>query len=96
MQSVVLKTVIVACAVACFNSEMARASEPAYSPYADVTYPMQVYWGDTHLHTTNSLDARTNEVTLNVEDDTGLRVANRWLQPTASPRAWHVPWISWW
>ena len=67
MQFVVLKTVIAACAVACFNSEMARASESAYSPYADVSYPSRVYWGDTHLHTTNSLDARVFGVTLDVE-----------------------------
>ena len=38
-----------------------------YSPYADVTYPTQVFWGDTHLHTTNSLDARAFGVTLDVE-----------------------------
>ena len=40
---------------------------PHYSPYADVTYPTQVFWGDTHLHTTNSLDARAFGVTLDVE-----------------------------
>ena len=68
MKSVVLKTVIAACAVACFASSLARASEPGYSPYVDLSYPTQVYWGDTHLHTTNSLDARTMGVTLDVED----------------------------
>ena len=30
--------------------------------------PTRVLWGDTHLHTTNSLDARTLGVTLTVED----------------------------
>ena len=40
---------------------------PHYSPYADVTHPTQVFWGDTHLHTTNSLDARAFGVTLDVE-----------------------------
>lgn len=29
----------------------------SYSPYADVTYPRNVYWGDTHLHTNLSADA---------------------------------------
>ena len=29
-----------------------------YSPYAGRAYPTQVFWGDTHLHTANSLDAR--------------------------------------
>ena len=46
----------------------ASSAETAYSPYADATYPTRVLWGDTHLHTTNSLDARTAGVTLDVED----------------------------
>ena len=28
-----------------------------YSPYAGRGYPTRVYWGDTHLHTANSMDA---------------------------------------
>ncbi len=28
-----------------------------YSPYAGWNYPMRVYWGDTHLHTSFSMDA---------------------------------------
>ena len=30
---------------------------PSYSPRAGRSYPMEVYWGDTHLHTTYSPDA---------------------------------------
>ena len=30
---------------------------PGYSPYAGRNFPTQVYWGDTHVHTDNSLDA---------------------------------------
>ncbi len=30
---------------------------PTYSPYAQRTFPSRVYWGDTHLHTSLSLDA---------------------------------------
>ncbi len=29
----------------------------AYSPYAQRSFPSQVYWGETHLHTGLSLDA---------------------------------------
>jgi hypothetical protein len=31
--------------------------KPGYSPYTGRSYPMRVYWGDTHLHTAISLDA---------------------------------------
>ena len=31
--------------------------EDRYSPYADRNFPVQVYWGDTHLHTGMSFDA---------------------------------------
>ena len=41
---------------------------PGYSPYAGRNFPTQVYWGDTHLHTNNSLDARAFGVTLGPED----------------------------
>ena len=67
MQSVVRK-IAAACGMACFGTPMVLAAEPVYSPYADVSYPRQVLWGDTHLHTTNSLDARILGVTLDVED----------------------------
>ena len=39
-----------------------------YSPYAGRHFPTKVYWGDTHLHTDNSLDARAFGVQLGPED----------------------------
>lgn len=30
--------------------------KPSYSPYAGRNFPTEVYWGDTHVHTNNSLD----------------------------------------
>ena len=39
-----------------------------YSPYAQRGFPTRVYWGDTHVHTDNSLDARGFGVTLDVAD----------------------------
>jgi hypothetical protein len=41
---------------------------PGYSPYAGRNFPNKVLWGDTHLHTDNSLDARAFGVTLGPED----------------------------
>ena len=44
------------------------AKKPGYSPYAGRGFPTQVYWGDTHVHTDNSLDARGFGVTLGPEE----------------------------
>ena len=38
-----------------------------YSPYSGKNYPTKVLWGDTHLHTNLSLDARAFGVTLGPE-----------------------------
>ena len=54
--------------MACFGPPVVLAAEPGYSPYADVSYPRQVLWGDTHLHTINSLDARILGLTMGAED----------------------------
>jgi hypothetical protein len=40
---------------------------PGYSPYARRNYPTRVLWGDTHLHTANSLDAAAFGNTLGPE-----------------------------
>ncbi|MEP5566484.1 MAG: DUF3604 domain-containing protein [Halioglobus sp.] len=41
--------------------------EDGYSPYAGKKFPTQVLWGDTHLHTSLSLDARAFGVTVDPE-----------------------------
>lgn len=41
---------------------------PGYSPYAGRNFPTKVLWGDTHLHTSNSLDARAFGVILGPEE----------------------------
>ena len=42
--------------------------EPSYSPYAGRSYPTIPLWGDTHLHTSLSLDARALGATLGPEE----------------------------
>ena len=37
--------------------EKAYPPKRPYSPYADRNFPERVYWGDTHLHTSFSMDA---------------------------------------
>jgi hypothetical protein len=41
---------------------------PGYSPYAGRNFPNKVLWGDTHLHTNLSLDARAFGVILGPEE----------------------------
>jgi len=41
--------------------------KPGYSPYAGRHFATHVFWGDTHVHTSNSLDARAFGVTLGPE-----------------------------
>ncbi len=41
---------------------------PGYSPYAGRNFPTRVLWGDTHLHTANSLDAAAFGNTLGPEE----------------------------
>jgi hypothetical protein len=42
--------------------------ERPYSPYAGDAVPTQVYWGDTHLHTSASMDAGSFGARLSPED----------------------------
>ena len=48
--------------------ENVPAVERPYSPYAGRAFPTKVLWGDTHLHTSNSLDARAVGATLGPEE----------------------------
>lgn len=40
-----------------FSIERPEAAQVEYSPFIDKEFPQNVYWGDTHLHTTYSPDA---------------------------------------
>ena len=48
-------------------ADAGRFKERGYSPYAGRKFPTRVFWGDTHLHTSNSLDARAFGATLGPE-----------------------------
>jgi len=47
--------------------DVGGTAKPNYSPYAGRGFPTQVYWGDTHVHTENSLDARGFGATIGPE-----------------------------
>jgi hypothetical protein len=56
-------------AIAQDRAAVAQAVEkPGYSPYAGREFPTLVLWGDTHLHTSLSLDARAFGTTLGPEE----------------------------
>ena len=50
------------------DEDAAHTIKRPYSPYAGRGFPTQVYWGDTHVHTDNSLDARGFGVTIGPEE----------------------------
>ena len=50
------------------SSGGAGRSQVEFSPYVARTVPPRPLWGDSHLHTANSLDARAFGVTLSAED----------------------------
>jgi len=41
------------------KEDVVRAAQPQFSPYAGREYPTRVFFGDTHLHTSVSVDAGT-------------------------------------
>ena len=47
---------------------VAIQARPSYSPYAGRNFPTRPLWGDTHLHTSLSLDARAAGVILTHDD----------------------------
>src|SRR6516164_9459209 len=64
--------------------------KPPYSPYAGHNFPERVYWGDTHLHTSFSMDAGAFGCRLSPEDAyrfaKGQEVTASSGQPVRLPR----------
>ena len=59
----------------CISNVSAEAQEtPPYSPYVGRDFPMNVYWGDTHLHTSLSFDAY-GDGNINMGPDEAYRFA---------------------
>lgn len=50
------------------EQDMAAPPPTAFSPYAGRSFPTRPLWGDTHLHTSNSLDARAFGAVLSPTD----------------------------
>jgi hypothetical protein len=70
----------------------AFATKPAYSPYAGRSYPTRPYFGDTHLHTSFSMDAGAFGARLTPRDvyrfARGEEVVSSTGQPVRLSRTW--------
>jgi len=68
-----MKKLLIALAVTTLLASSAYAkkeeeTKSGYSPYTGRDYPTQVYWGDTHVHTNLSVDARAFGVLIGPEE----------------------------
>ena len=64
-----------------------RFKTPGFSPYAGRNYPSRVYWGDSHLHTAMSLDARTAGNCLGPEEALRFARGEEVVSPPACRRS---------
>lgn len=69
---------------------------PGYSPYAGRNYPARVLWGDTHLHTANSLDAAAFGNTLGPETAYRFARGEEVVSSSGQPVKLSRPLDSWW
>ncbi len=58
---------------------------PSYSPYAGRNFPTRVFWGDTHVHTDNSLDAKGFGASVDVADAYRLARGEEVVSSTGIP-----------
>ena len=64
-----MKPLPVSAVLLCCSVQLAAAeNQPEYSPYLDDNFPNQVFFGDTHLHTSYSADAGFVGTTLGPEE----------------------------
>jgi len=59
---------VLLCALALSVLPITSSADESYSPYAGQSYPNQVYWGDTHVHTAFSLDGYSGGTRVMPED----------------------------
>jgi len=64
--------------------EKVHPSKPAYSPYAGRTFPTLPLFGDTHLHTSYSLDAGAFGARLSPREPTASLAARKSRRTPAS------------
>ena len=64
-----MKILSISAVLLCCSAQLATAeNQPEYSPYLNDDFPNQVFFGDTHLHTSYSADAGFVGTTLAPEE----------------------------
>jgi len=79
------------------TADKAFPTKPPYSPYAGRNFPTRPYFGDTHTHTSFSLDAGAFGARLGPKDAYRFAKGEEVIA-SSGQRAKHfrVPWTSWW
>ncbi|WP_415407930.1 DUF3604 domain-containing protein [Sulfurovum sp. CS9] len=67
------------------STHTAKQADSTYSPYAGEDFPTQVYFGDTHHHTSNSGDAFMNGDRLSPEDAYKFAIGEEVVSSTGQP-----------
>ena len=67
-----------------FSKRAVREQRP-YSPYSAMEFPTHVYWGDTHLHTSYSMDAGAFGARLGPRDAYRFARGEEVVSSTAGP-----------
>jgi hypothetical protein len=94
---------ILACAILAFTTQVSHAAnsldapppraidKTKYSPYPQQDYPNNVFFGDTHLHTSYSTDAGMVGCTLGPEDAYRFAMGETVVSSTGVPARLHRP-----
>ncbi len=78
------------------TAEKAFPAKPPYSPYAGRNFPTRPYFGDTHTHTSYSMDAGAFGARLGPKDAYRFAKGEEVMASSGQRAKLSRPWIFWW